>query len=154
MRIAKVHIENFRCIKSADITFPQNAVIVGDNNCGKSTLIEAIDLVLGSDRALRRPVINEYDFFAGKYRAENEKCEILIEITLVNSPPPKEAGASQEVWYLSLHPSGQPLFLQAGTHPPLLDKALKPTPLLFSNFVSYPDYFFSESLTDTKNFTC
>ena len=84
MRIAKVHIENFRCIKSADITFPQNAVIVGDNNCGKSTLIEAIDLVLGPDRVLRRPVINEYDFFAGKYRAENEKCEILIEITLIN----------------------------------------------------------------------
>jgi len=72
----------------------------------------------------------------------------------VNSPPPEEAGASQEVWYLSLHLFRHPLFLQAGTHPPLLDKALKPTPLLFSNFVSYPDYFFSESLTDTKNFTC
>lgn len=84
MYIAKIHIENFRCIKSADIDVPKKAVVVGDNNSGKSTLIEAIDLVLGPDRTSRHPVINEHDFFAGKYNVENEPCEIFIEVIVVD----------------------------------------------------------------------
>lgn len=44
-------------------------MLIGDNNTGKTTLLEAIDLVLGPDRLNRTPPIDEHDFFRGKYVA-------------------------------------------------------------------------------------
>lgn len=46
MRIARVIIENFRGISRANLLFPEHAVLIGDNNCCKSTVLEAIDLAL------------------------------------------------------------------------------------------------------------
>jgi putative ATP-dependent endonuclease of OLD family len=41
--------------------------LIGDNNVGKTTLLEAIDLALGPDRLNRNPPIEEHDFYQGKY---------------------------------------------------------------------------------------
>ena len=65
MKICKVNISNFRGIKLASILLDGNVVFVGDNNSGKSTIFEAIDLVMGPERLSRRPVIDEHDFYAG-----------------------------------------------------------------------------------------
>ena len=46
---------------------PNHAVLIGDNNTGKTTILEALDLVLGPDRLNRTPPIDEHDFFQGKY---------------------------------------------------------------------------------------
>jgi putative ATP-dependent endonuclease of OLD family len=48
---------------------PNHAVLIGDNNTGKTTILEALDLVLGPDRLNRTPPIDEHDFFRGKYIA-------------------------------------------------------------------------------------
>ena len=50
MRIVKLQINNFRGIKEGCLIFPGHTVLVGDNNTGKSTILEAIDLVLGPER--------------------------------------------------------------------------------------------------------
>ena len=70
MQIAQVKLENFRGIASGVVVFKGHTVLVGDNNVGKSTVLEAIDLVLGPERLARRPVIDEHDFFAGRYLDE------------------------------------------------------------------------------------
>lgn len=45
--IKKVHIRNYRCLKDCTIELnPELNIIVGDNACGKSTLLEAIHLAL------------------------------------------------------------------------------------------------------------
>jgi len=44
--------------------------LIGDNNTGKSTVLEALDLVLGPDRLSRRPPVDEHDFHLGKYLAD------------------------------------------------------------------------------------
>jgi putative ATP-dependent endonuclease of OLD family len=67
MRIAKVSIRNFRGIKACDLILPTHAVLIGDNNVGKSTVLEAIDLCLGPDRLGRQPPVDEHDFFLGEY---------------------------------------------------------------------------------------
>jgi energy-coupling factor transporter ATP-binding protein EcfA2 len=53
-RIEKLHIRNFRSIDDLDLEFPADehepggfAVIAGDNGCGKTSVLEAILLVLG-----------------------------------------------------------------------------------------------------------
>ena len=85
MRIAKVSINNFRGIKSGEFLLPKYGVLVGDNNIGKSTVLEAIDLVLGPDRMRKKPVIDEHDFFSGDYlNLEKKPIEINIKITIVD----------------------------------------------------------------------
>jgi putative ATP-dependent endonuclease of OLD family len=47
MFIERALIKNYRCLISADVTFNMHMnVIVGHNECGKSTLLEAINLAL------------------------------------------------------------------------------------------------------------
>ncbi len=84
MRIVSLDIQNFRCIKQAHIAFKSQTVLVGDNNCGKSTVLEAIDLVLGPDRMSRHPVVDEYDFFTGKYLNNDEPIQILSEVVVID----------------------------------------------------------------------
>ncbi len=45
--MTRVKVTNYRCLASADVTLnPELNIIVGDNECGKSTLLEAIHLAL------------------------------------------------------------------------------------------------------------
>jgi len=67
MQISRLTIKNFRGVKSATILFPTHAVLIGDNNTGKTTVLEAIDLVLGPDRLNRVPPVDEHDFYQGQY---------------------------------------------------------------------------------------
>ncbi len=67
MRVCRLEIKNFRGIREANILFPTHAALIGDNNTGKTTVLEALDLVLGPDRLNRRPPIDEHDFFQGQY---------------------------------------------------------------------------------------
>lgn len=70
MKIYSVAIENFRGIRSSQLILPDHAVLIGDNNTGKSSVLEAIDLVLGPDRLGRRPPVDEHDFYQGRYLPE------------------------------------------------------------------------------------
>ncbi len=77
LKLSRLTIQNFRGIQSTNLLFPDHAVLIGDNNVGKSTIFEALDLVLGPDRLSRKPIIDEHDFFCGHYQ------------TTVNNPPPE-----------------------------------------------------------------
>lgn len=67
MKVRLLEIENFRGVGTGRIVFSGNALLVGGNNVGKSTVCEALDLVLGPERLFRRPAVDEHDFFAGNY---------------------------------------------------------------------------------------
>jgi putative ATP-dependent endonuclease of OLD family len=67
LKISRIIIENFRGIAAASLLLPDHVVLIGDNNTGKSTVLEAIDLVLGPDRLNRRPPVDEHDFHLGVY---------------------------------------------------------------------------------------
>ena len=43
--IKKIKIKNFRCFENCEIDFKMLSILVGKNNAGKSTLIEALRLV-------------------------------------------------------------------------------------------------------------
>ena len=85
MRITRLKVENFRGIKVGELLIPSHAVMVGDNNIGKSSLLEAIDLVLGPERLSRRPVIDEHDFYAGRYiDGEGQPVSISVEVIVAD----------------------------------------------------------------------
>lgn len=70
MKVYSVTINNFRGILFTHLVLPDHVVLIGDNNTGKSSVLEAIDLVLGPDRLNRRPPVDEHDFYQGRYLAE------------------------------------------------------------------------------------
>lgn len=76
MRVARLTIKNYRGIKQAVILLPKHGVLIGDNNTGKTTVLEALDLVLGPDRLSRQPPIDEHDFFGGKYTTQRVSTDI------------------------------------------------------------------------------
>jgi putative ATP-dependent endonuclease of the OLD family len=78
MRISRLIIKNLRGIQAANVLLPKHGVLIGDNNTGKTTLLEAIDLVLGPDRLNRTPPIDEHDFFQGKYVAPSAMVEASV----------------------------------------------------------------------------
>lgn len=83
MRVTQMKIENFRGIKSATLNFDGHTLIIGGNNVGKSTICEALDLVLGPDRLSRTSPVEEFDFFNAKYLAEDGTTPIPLRIDAV-----------------------------------------------------------------------
>lgn len=67
MRVTRLKIENFRAIAKAEFIFQGHTLLVGTNNVGKSTICEALDIVLGPDRLGRRPPVEEFDFYNALY---------------------------------------------------------------------------------------
>lgn len=92
MEISNLRIKNFRGIKNANFNFNGDTLLIGSNNVGKSTVCEALDLVLGPDRLNRFPVVEEYDFYNAKYIDEDENpISIEIEVLLSNLSPSIES---------------------------------------------------------------
>lgn len=85
MRIEQLKIKNFRGIKKANLTFHKDNVLIGDNNTGKTTIFEALDLVLGPDRLNRYSPIDEHDFYNIDYLPDADGKLPLIEIDVILS---------------------------------------------------------------------
>jgi putative ATP-dependent endonuclease of OLD family len=63
MYLAKLQIQNFRGIKELAFPLGQHSILLGRNNSGKSTIIDAIGLLLGNETLVHN--INDYDFYGG-----------------------------------------------------------------------------------------
>src|SRR5438046_1676514 len=72
MRITTLKIENFRGVRAGFIRFGKHPVLVGDDNTGKTTLVEALTLVLGRDRLIRE--LTEHDFY-GSFPQPNDRIK-------------------------------------------------------------------------------
>ncbi len=85
MKVSRLLVQNFRGIREAALFFPDHVVLVGDNNVGKSTVFEALDLALGPDRLNRHPKIDEHDFYLGSYvSTDNEpRKEVRVEASVM-----------------------------------------------------------------------
>ena len=61
MIVSKLEIHGFRGIRKGEISLQQFTALIGANNCGKTTITEALALVLGRDRLVRP--LTEHDFY-------------------------------------------------------------------------------------------
>lgn len=83
MRIVQVKIKNYRCIKSILFNPTNHNIIIGRVNSGKTTLLNAISLVLDPDVSRRYRPVEDLDFFEGKTIDEKGKSiPMEIEATL------------------------------------------------------------------------
>ncbi len=98
MQVSRVIVNNYRCLEKADVSLnPDLNIIVGNNECGKSTLLEAIHLAM-SGQLNGRPIqmeLHPYLFNANVVRAyfnallakkAREPPAILIELYFNDDP--------------------------------------------------------------------
>lgn len=81
MQVSHVKISGFRGVSSGEVILGAHSVLVGPNNSGKTTITEALALLLGRDRLVRR--LTEHDFHGS---APDETARILIIATIVDFP--------------------------------------------------------------------
>lgn len=103
MKVTRLSIENFRGIGKAEIHFSGHTLLIGGNNVGKSTICEALDLVLGPDRLRRNPPVEEYDFRNGRYLDTDSVTPVPIRIEVVltdlTEDLKRQCRANLEFWH-------------------------------------------------------
>jgi putative ATP-dependent endonuclease of OLD family len=62
MRLSRVTVRNFRCIKELTVELDQLTVLVGENNSGKTAFLEAIRMCLDRLRGRSHSIFHEYDY--------------------------------------------------------------------------------------------
>lgn len=83
MQIVRINVENYRCIKNLNFVPSKHNILIGGVNAGKSTLLNALSLVLDPDVARRYRPVEELDFYEGKTIDENgNPIPIHIEVLL------------------------------------------------------------------------
>jgi putative ATP-dependent endonuclease of OLD family len=63
MRISRLKIENFRSIKKLNIELGDTTVLIGQNNAGKTAILDAVRIVLTRRWGQRRTGFTENDVY-------------------------------------------------------------------------------------------
>ncbi len=87
MQIAKLEVRNFRGISEGVVHFSPHTVLVGANNCGKTTVIEALALLFGRDRMIRQ--LTEHDFYGSNPQAA-DRIKLVATIIGFDGDDPAE----------------------------------------------------------------
>ena len=83
MKVTRLSITNFRGVATATLDFAGHTLLVGPNNVGKSTVCEALDLVLGPDRLSKFPPVEEFDFYNSSYLESDKKTPRPLRIEVI-----------------------------------------------------------------------
>lgn len=62
MLLKEVRIQNYRAILNASVTFNRTTVLIGENECGKSSILEAIQLILNPTYESSFPELKIYQY--------------------------------------------------------------------------------------------
>jgi putative ATP-dependent endonuclease of the OLD family len=105
VKVTRLIIQNFRGISSAVLLFDGHTLFIGRNNVGKSTICEALDLVLGPDRLARSTPVEEFDFYNARYLDEDGQTPVPIRIevllTDLSDEVARQCFANLEHWHMN-----------------------------------------------------
>ncbi len=80
MYLSSLAVQNFRCLRDVTVTFqPGLNVLLGENNTGKTALLDAIRIVLGLGADRREIYLSEDDLFhdaSGQRASEQPKLQV------------------------------------------------------------------------------
>jgi len=88
VRLSRLVVSGFRCLTAFDLRLePATTVLVGENNCGKTSVLLAIDTAIGRRRATADDL----------HRAADDSVVSLATIDIFVSPPERSAVFSDEM---------------------------------------------------------
>lgn len=81
MKLREVTIKNFRCLFDITVPLSDTTVLVGENNSGKTTLLDALKIALPRSQPSRGNPFDEYDYSMSKIGDSPQSSEgIIIEL--------------------------------------------------------------------------
>lgn len=87
-RLAHLTIRNFRGIRDLTLELDETTVLIGENNTGKTAVLQAIERCLSGPRGPDGRVFDEYDYRLESETASPEAADpILIELRFEESEP-------------------------------------------------------------------
>lgn len=89
MFLSEIKIKNFRGIEELELSLDDTCVLIGENNAGKSTVLDALRLCLTRSLTRRGAGFEEYDYHLPDGKMEPRSAQ-PIEITLVFSEKKKD----------------------------------------------------------------
>jgi putative ATP-dependent endonuclease of OLD family len=112
MNLSTIRIQNFRGIKDLTIDFNEVTVLIGENNSGKTSVLDAIRIALRDLRSKRGLVFEPLDFHLKDDKAEPSGADpIKFTLTFLELHPdawPKEAvSALNRARILQVHEDGR-----------------------------------------------
>jgi len=88
MKLRKVTIKNFRCLVDVTVPIDDTTILIGENNSGKTALLEALRIALPRAITGRGFVFDEYDYHMCKANDSPQTCEgIIIELWFQEDTP-------------------------------------------------------------------
>ena len=87
MLLRSVHIEHFRAVRSTTICFDPTTVLIGENDCGRSSLMEAIALALGWNSGEGDFRFQAFHFHRLAKAPASEARPIVIELEFCENSP-------------------------------------------------------------------
>lgn len=91
MKLTRIKVENYRRLEDVEIAVRQHLVLVGANDVGKSSLLRAVDLVLGASTAQLYSSLSAADF-------RDPTQELRFEVELVDFRPDEKALFADEIF--------------------------------------------------------
>lgn len=86
MQLIKVDVKNYRCLTNVSIPFHKLTVLIGENDSGKSTVLDLLDLILNE----RQPEDNDF-YYVSNSQGDLERRAEEIEAILIFKPYSGEA---------------------------------------------------------------
>jgi len=88
MKLRQLEIKNFRGITNLDLKLEDITVLIGENNTGKTAILDALKFALRSVRARRGSSFDAYDFHLPNANAEPTSAPaISIRLTFREDEP-------------------------------------------------------------------
>lgn len=80
MYLHGLFVENFRALRSARVSFDQTTVLIGENDCGKTSLLDVLALTLDPVAYDRPPLFHPYHFHRNPGHSVAQHAAIHIEL--------------------------------------------------------------------------
>jgi len=80
--LSRLRIENFRGITNLELELDRTTVLIGENNTGKTSVLEALHTVLSRGLTRRAAPFSEYDFHLASEASEPASADPIV-LTLV-----------------------------------------------------------------------
>ncbi len=88
MKLREITIKNFRCLVDVTVPVDDTTILVGENNSGKTALLDALKIALPRNQSGRGTPFDEYDYYISKTDDSPQTSEgIVIELWFREDKP-------------------------------------------------------------------
>ena len=86
MKLTRIHIRNFRCLRDVELSVDPTTILIGENNVGKTSILEAVRIALSRRWGQQGAGFDENDFFTKESATESRPGEaISVELEFAES---------------------------------------------------------------------